>query len=132
VKIDWIHAQGIAEAARKACPREACGVVYYSAVWDAITATFPCRNTASRLGRFEIDRADLLELVASLHLLPGDELGLYHSHAREPAEPSENDRERIGAWAAGPYLVYSCETIELTAWRISDRAVARQVALEIV
>jgi proteasome lid subunit RPN8/RPN11 len=131
VRISFLHAQEIARAAASCRPREVCGIVYYSAKFDAITATFPCRNTASRLGRFELDRADLLELSA-IQFRRGDEPGLYHSHDRGPAEPSVNDRERIGAWAARPYLVYSCETIELTAWRISDRAVARQVDLEIV
>jgi proteasome lid subunit RPN8/RPN11 len=72
--------------------------------------------------RFEISPLDYLK--AERHALSQNLLllGVYHSHPKHPAIPSETDRR-----AAQPYFsyiivsVYDAEDIGIRSWRLDDR-----------
>lgn len=71
--------------------------------------------------RFEISPQDYM--TAELHALENDWtlLGIYHSHPKHPAIPSEHDRK-----AAQPYFSYVIisvideSTIEFRSWLLND------------
>lgn len=118
--------------ATRARPLEACGLVVWATDRDEIVSVRPTLNASRRpRHRFEIDRDTLL--AAAFEPRPaGHRLGLYHSHVVDPAVPSLNDREHIGAWAFRPYLVFSCRSFELTAWQISPAGELESVPLDLV
>jgi proteasome lid subunit RPN8/RPN11 len=103
----------IAEEARRALPREACGLLLGHGDVKAgftVTRILESANVAplEEAGRFEVDPALLLRTqrrlreAASASAAPERILGVYHSHPGGAPEPSATDRAR----AAEPGYVW--------------------------
>ncbi len=117
--------------ARAEAPFEACGVVAGDARHEAV-AYRPLPNVAGRLDWFQPDPRALLQATIEIEDGGGVLWGIYHSHPRSPARPSESDIV-LAAYPDSLYLICSLERPdqpELRAWRIQD-AVAREVPLTI-
>jgi len=84
--------------ARKAFPRECCGLI--EGVRDGDTARalalHPTRNLAEEPDRFEIDPAAQFALMRRARAAGHAIIGCYHSHPNGVAEPSARDRESAG------------------------------------
>lgn len=121
----------VAQAQAEA-PFEACGVVAGDAQARAV-GFHPLPNIAGRLDWFEPDPLALLRATMEIEDGGGTLWGIYHSHPRSPARPSESDIA-LAAYPDSLYLICSLERPgdpELRAWRIRDGA-AREVPLTII
>jgi [CysO sulfur-carrier protein]-S-L-cysteine hydrolase len=106
--------RALGEHARAEAPNEACGLIVLR---DGVAERYiPGRNRAESPYRFELD----VEPEAWFLEDDGYELAVFHSHLSAPARPSRTDVENVGLWAGRPYVIYSLERDELTAWRIDD------------
>jgi len=112
-----VHAatrRALEEHARREAPNESCGLLVLR---DGVAERYiPGRNRAASPYRFE------LEVDAETWFLEdeGYELAVVHSHVASPPRPSRTDVENVGLWEARPYVIYSLQYDELSAWRIAD------------
>lgn len=105
-------AAAIGEEARRAAPRECCGLLEGVREEQRFTvrALHPARNLAEGADRFEIDPRDHIAAVKKARANGAAIIGCYHSHPHGPAQPSASDRagaaEDNFAWliAAGERL----------------------------
>ena len=89
----------IVQHARKDYPREACGLLIGSCLYDArfvMQLAVSANLAADPLRQFEIDSALHLKLQADLRSSDRAIIGLYHSHPDGQAAPSPSDL--AGAW----------------------------------
>ncbi len=79
------------EQARREQPRECCGLLVGTG--DRVTAAVPMRNLARGTTRYRLDPAGHLALQRVLRVIEPrmSIVGVYHSHPRGPARPSETD-----------------------------------------
>ena len=104
----------LAAHAQAESPNEACGLLVLK---DGVAERYIAgRNLAESPYRFELD----VEPESWFLEDEGYELAVFHSHLSAPARPSRTDVENVGLWAGRPYLIYSVERNELSAWRIDD------------
>jgi proteasome lid subunit RPN8/RPN11 len=107
--------------ARAEAPYEACGLVAGDAAGAALRY-HPMRNAAGRLDWFEPDPLELLRLTMAFEAAGETLWGIYHSHPRSPARPSESDVE-AAQYPDSLYLIASLQDPErpaLRAYRIAD------------
>ena len=100
--------------AKAEAPNESCGLLVLR---DGVAEQYvPGRNVAASPYRFE------LEVDPETWFLEdeGYELAVVHSHVASPPRPSRTDVENVGLWEARPYVIYSLQHDELSAWRITD------------
>ena len=122
----WDH---LVAHARAEAPMEACGVVVGGPDGRAVRYQ-PLRNVAPGPDWFEPDPLQLLQLTLAVEEAGETLWGIYHSHPRSPARPSESDI----AYAAYPdslYLICSLQDPaqpQIRAWRI-HAGTAREVPL---
>ena len=106
--------RALEEHARREAPNESCGLLVLR---DGVAERYiPGRNRAASPYRFE------LEVDPETWFLEdeGYELAVVHSHVASPPRPSRTDVENVGLWEARPYVIYSLQYDELSAWRIAD------------
>ena len=129
--------RGVAEAiiadARRAAPRECCGLLVGRA--GGVEECVPTRNIDPDPARYLVDPAEHIRLNRRLRGTGRSVIGVYHSHPRSPAEPSPTDI----AEAHYPEFVYvivslaSSGTEAIQAFRIVDGKVSRlDVDLEVI
>ena len=95
------------DQARAESPYEACGLVAGDAAGRALRY-HPMRNAAGRLDWFEPDPMELLRLTMAIEGAAETVWGIYHSHPRSPARPSESDVEAAG-YPDSLYLISSLQ-----------------------
>lgn len=85
----------IADEARKAWPRECCGLIEGTREFETAhaIAVHPTRNTAETPDRFEIDPAEHIRLLRAARAAGNTIVGCYHSHPNGMADLSAADRE---------------------------------------
>jgi len=90
---DWIAAE-----ARRAFPRECCGLLEGKVVGEQISvvAAHAARNLSERPDRFEIDPADHFRVLRAARERGTAIVGCYHSHPNGRVEPSPCDRDAAG------------------------------------
>jgi [CysO sulfur-carrier protein]-S-L-cysteine hydrolase len=118
----------LVEHAREEAPNECCGYVRaaHGVVQEVVRSENPRRSPYG----FELDSKSLLatnELDDE-----GYEVGIYHSHPRSPAEPSQTDIN-LAHYPHWTYLIVSLENDDpvVRAWRIADgRVTEEEVVLE--
>ncbi len=125
-----IWRQMIAQA-RAEAPHEACGLIAGGA--DGRPLRYhPTRNAAGRLDWFEPDPMELLKLTMAFEDAGETLWGIYHSHPRSPARPSESDIE-AAQYPDSLYLIASLQDADhpvIRAFRIADGQVT-EVPLQI-
>jgi proteasome lid subunit RPN8/RPN11 len=120
--------EAMVEHARAEAPNECCGYVRASdgVVQEVVRAENPRRSPYG----FELDPKSLLatnELDDQ-----GYEVGIYHSHPKSPAEPSQTDIN-LAHYPHWKYLIVSLaeDDPSVRAWRIADGKVTEEeVVLE--
>jgi [CysO sulfur-carrier protein]-S-L-cysteine hydrolase len=89
--------------AREDAPNECCGLV--AGRDGAATAVHRAENLFASPTRFEV--GDLPRLLRRIEEA-GDELvGMYHSHTRSEAKPSETDKNLAGGWPGVIWFICS-------------------------
>ena len=115
------HWEALVEHAVEAAPKECCG--YVRARDGRVEAVSRSENLRDSPYGYELDPASLLA-VNELDD-EGWEVGIYHSHPRSPAEPSQTDIN-LAEYPEYTYLIVSLadeEQPRVRAWRIVDGSV---------
>ncbi len=113
--------------ARDEAPNECCGILWArdGAVEEVARADNPRKSPYG----YELDARSLLR--ANELDEEGYEVGVYHSHPRSPAEPSQTDIN-LATYPHWLYLIVSLAgEPEVRAWRIADgRPSEEEIAVE--
>ena len=116
----------LVQHAREEAPNECCG--YLRAADGVVQEVVRAENPRRSPYGYELDSKSLLatnELDDE-----GYEVGIYHSHPRSAAEPSQTDIN-LAHYPHWTYLIVSLESDEpvVRAWRIADRKVSEEELL---
>jgi proteasome lid subunit RPN8/RPN11 len=117
MRMTQAHWDELVGHAREEAPNECCG--YLRADGGVVQETFRSRNLRASPYGYELDAGSLL--AANCLDDEGHEVGIYHSHPRSPAEPSQTDIN-LAYYPHWAYLIVSLADGEpaVRAWRISD------------
>jgi proteasome lid subunit RPN8/RPN11 len=106
-------------------PNECCG--YLSARDGVVQEVFAAANERNSPYGYELPAKALL--AANELDDDGFEVGVYHSHPRSPAEPSQTDIN-LASYPHWTYLIVSlkdgADAADLRAWKIADGRVEEQ------
>lgn len=105
-------------------PNECCGLI--GGRDGELTSVHRARNAAATWLRYELHPTDQLRIMNRIEE-DGEELrGIYHSHTKSEAYPSQTDINLAAAWPDPLYLICSLEDAEspsVRAFAIRDGAV---------
>ncbi len=113
----------MASHAREEAPNECCG--YLRASDGTAEEVFRSRSLRKSRYAYELDPQSLLR--ANQLDEDGFEVGVYHSHPRSAAEPSQTDIN-LAHYPDWTYLIVSLRSVEpeIRAWRIRDGRVQEE------
>ena len=118
-RADW---NALVEHAREEAPNECCG--YLSAKDGAVQELFRAENPRRSPYGYELDHKSLF--AANELDDEGFEVGIYHSHPRSPAEPSQTDIN-LAQYPDWTYWIVSLDgEPTVRAWRIADGSVEEE------
>lgn len=108
--------------ARSGAPEEVCGIL--GGTRDGrehrVAKRHPAENVADRpRSRYEIDPREQLDRMETVADAGREVVGFYHSHPRDPPEPSPTDVEQA-TWPDRSYVIVSLDedaTETVGAWR---------------
>ena len=112
-------------------PNECCGLI--GGRDGEATSVHRARNAAATWLRYELHATDQLRIMNRIEE-DGEELvGIYHSHTKSPAEPSQTDINLAQNWPDPLYLICSLadeDSPDVRAWAIRDGRV-EEVGLDV-
>ncbi|HZO59815.1 MAG TPA: M67 family metallopeptidase [Solirubrobacterales bacterium] len=112
-------ADAIVRHAREDYPNECCGL--FAVDGDAVSKLYPAENIHHSPLRFEIDGLFVMKTNDEIES-NGLALGLYHSHTKSPAHPSQTDVNFAELWPGAIWLIVSLadpDAPDLKAFRIT-------------
>jgi proteasome lid subunit RPN8/RPN11 len=117
------HWDAMGAHALEEAPNECCG--YLRAHDGAVEEVFRSRSVRKSRYAYELDPQSLLR--ANDLDEEGFEVGVYHSHPRSPAEPSQTD-VNLARYPHWTYLIVSLQAADphIRAWRIRDGRVEEE------
>jgi proteasome lid subunit RPN8/RPN11 len=124
VRISRAHWDELIAHAREDAPNECCG--YVRASDGSVEAVFRAENPRKSPYGYELDHKSLF--AANELDDEGFEVGIYHSHPRSPAQPSQTDIN-LATYPHWRYLIVSLENgdaPEVRVWRIADGRVEEE------
>ena len=122
VRISRAHWDQLVAHAREDAPNECCG--YLSAKDGTVQDVFRADNPRSSPYGYELDHRSLF--AANELDDEGFEVGVYHSHPRSPAEPSQTDIN-LAEYPDWLYVIVSLDgEPDVRAWWIRDGRVAEE------
>lgn len=93
--------------AREDDPNECCGLVGGSG--DVAATVYRAANAEKSPYRYSIAPREQLELMDRIERAGEEIVGIYHSHTRTPAYPSQTDINLAVGWPDSVYLIVSLE-----------------------
>jgi [CysO sulfur-carrier protein]-S-L-cysteine hydrolase len=127
VRISRAHWDELVAHAREEAPNECCG--YLRASDGSVEAVFRAANERNSPYGYELDHKSLF--AANELDDQGFEVGIYHSHPRSTAEPSQTDIN-LAQYPDWTYLIVSLDgEPQVRAWRIADGSVEEE-SLDVV
>lgn len=124
MRISRAHWNELIAHAREDAPNECCG--YLSARDGVVKDVFRAENPRKSPYGYELDHRSLF--AANELDDDGLEVGIYHSHPRSPAEPSQTDIN-LATYPHWRYLIVSLadgDAPEVRVWRIADGRVEEE------
>jgi [CysO sulfur-carrier protein]-S-L-cysteine hydrolase len=124
VRISRAHWDELIAHAREDAPNECCG--YLSAQDGVVEDVFRAENPRKSPYGYELDHKSLF--AANELDDEGFEVGIYHSHPRSPAEPSQTDIN-LATYPHWRYMIISladADAPEVRVWRIVDGRVEEE------
>jgi proteasome lid subunit RPN8/RPN11 len=122
VKVSREHHAALIAHAREDAPNECCG--YVRGRDGRIEEVVRSKNLRASPYGYELDPQSLL--AANELDDEGHEVGIYHSHPKSPAEPSQTDIN-LAHYPHWTYLIVSLAgEPEVRAWRIADGRVEEE------
>jgi proteasome lid subunit RPN8/RPN11 len=113
-------------------PNECCGLM--GGRDGEFTSVHRARNAAATWLRYELHPSDQLRIMNALDESGEDLAGIYHSHTKSEAYPSQTDINLAEGWPDPLYLICSLENPEepvVRAFEIRDGGV-EEVDLDVV
>jgi [CysO sulfur-carrier protein]-S-L-cysteine hydrolase len=117
MRISRVHWDELVGHARAEAPNECCG--YLRARGSTVQEVVRSKNVRASPYGYELDSESLL--AANRLDDDGNQVGIYHSHPRSPAEPSQTD-VNLAHYPHWTYLIVSLadDSPVVRAWRIAD------------
>lgn len=113
-------------------PNECCGLI--GGRDGELSSVHRARNAAATWLRYELHPSDQLRIMNRIEADGEELLGIYHSHTKSEAYPSQTDINLAAAWPDPLYLICSLEDAAnpvVRAFAIRDGAV-EEVDLDVV
>lgn len=105
-------------------PNECCGLI--GGVGDEAISLHRATNKAASPLRYEIDSKEQLEIYKKILDADQDIVGIYHSHTKTAAIPSQTDINLANGWPDPVYFIVSLENPDepyVRGFRISGNTV---------
>lgn len=115
-------------AARVEAPNECCGLI---GLEDGVAVRhWPVANDAASSLRFVMNPLEQLRAFQEIEDR-GLELGIFHSHTRSPAYPSQTDVNFAALWPGSPWIIAGVAdgAAELRAYAIDGAAIEELAVL---
>lgn len=117
---------------REARPRdeqgeECCGLIGGSE--DEMTSVHRARNAAATWLRYEVHPSDQIRIMDLIEENGEELVGIYHSHTKSPAFPSQTDVNLAANWPGVLWLICSLEDWDepvVRAFRIDDEEIEEE------
>lgn len=106
--------------ARKAAPRECCGLLVGKG--ESIVRSVRARNRDAKVTRYLIDPEDHFAAIRGARADGLEVVGAYHSHPTSEAVPSPTDVAEANSGSDFVYVIVSMLTNEVRAYRIENGA----------
>lgn len=119
IEIGLAHAAEIVYHARLQYPNECCGLV--SGRGSRVERVFRGTNVESSPFTYRFDPQEQFQLFKEMEMLGMELLGIYHSHPRSPAFPSQTDIEQA-LYPEAAYLIVSLPSADAPASDVEVRA----------
>lgn len=107
--------------AREDLPNECCGLI--AGVGDEATGTIRVVNGAASPLRYEMDSQGQFNALQTIEDGGAELLGIYHSHTKSAAYPSQTDVNQAVAWPDQIYVIVSLadeEQPDVKAYLLKD------------
>jgi proteasome lid subunit RPN8/RPN11 len=111
--------------AREDLPNECCGMI--GGRDGAATSVVRVENAAASPLRYEMDPQGQFDALKSIEGAGDELIGIYHSHTRSAAYPSQTDVNEAVMWPEQVYLIVSLEDEEapdVKAYDLADLKIA--------
>jgi len=95
------------EHAKEDAPNECCGLI--GGVDDEAKSLHRAKNKAASPLRYEIDSKEQLQIYKAILDAGEDIVGIYHSHTKTAAIPSQTDINLANGWPDPVYFIVSLE-----------------------
>jgi [CysO sulfur-carrier protein]-S-L-cysteine hydrolase len=109
MKISQALVDEIVAHAREELPNECCGMV--GGLEDEARTVYPAENAEASPFRYSIDAKEQFRLMREIEEAGEELAGIYHSHTKSPAYPSQTDVNLAG-WPDAVYLIASLADAE--------------------
>jgi proteasome lid subunit RPN8/RPN11 len=132
VKISQALIDEMVAHAREDLPNECCGMV--GGRDGEATSVVRVENAAASPLRYEMDPQGQFDALKRIEAAGEELVGIYHSHTRSAAYPSQTDVNEAVMWPEQIYLIVSLEdeeTPDVKAYRLNDMRIA-DVELDVV
>jgi proteasome lid subunit RPN8/RPN11 len=116
--------------AREEAPNECCGLL--AGVDGRATQVHRARNQEASPFRYVVDSRDQIRIMDEIEEAGEELVGIYHSHTRSAAYPSQTDVNLAKGWPDPLYLICSvaAEEPDVRAYAIRNSAI-EEVALAV-
>ena len=124
MKVPRSYIDRMIEHARADAPNECCGLLGGTA--EEARSIHPAENAEASPFRYSIAPREQLELMNRIDGDGQEVVGIYHSHTRTPAYPSQTDINLASGWPDAVYFIVSLEDPDepvVKAFRIEGSAV---------
>ena len=110
--------------AREDLPNECCGMI--GGVGDEATSVIRVENSAASPLRYEMDPQAQYDALKTIEDAGAELLGIYHSHTKSAAYPSQTDVNQAVAWPEQVYVIVSLaeEEADVKAFLLKDLKIA--------
>jgi proteasome lid subunit RPN8/RPN11 len=111
--------------AREDLPNECCGMI--GGRDGEATEVIPVANSAASPLRYEMDPQAQYDALKAVEADGGELLGIYHSHTKSAAYPSQTDVNQAIAWPEQAYVIVSLadpDNPEVKAYWLRDLQIA--------
>jgi len=107
VKVPKALLDEMVEHTKDDAPNECCGLI--GGLPDEAISLHRMENTAHSPLRYEMDSKEQLQVYKQILEAGHDIVGIYHSHTRTAAYPSQTDINLAGGWPDAVYFIVSLE-----------------------
>lgn len=111
--------------AREDLPNECCGMI--AGVDGEATGVIRVENSAASPLRYEMDPQGQYNALKTIEDGGAELLGIYHSHTKSAAYPSQTDVNQAVAWPDQVYVIVSladAEQPDVKAYLLKDKKIA--------